>query len=107
MPTFEAYPALDVVTPPTSATTGTGGVTISFGIPAVGFGNETLYIGWANQANVPVYTDVVVAADTISTNVPPGMGGLAFAVLTGQNSALDVDSLTAATVAGPAVVQIS
>ncbi|MCJ1248777.1 hypothetical protein MMC30_005996 [Trapelia coarctata] len=70
---------------------------------------ESMYIGWVNQANVPVYTNVTITAGVpagiFTTTVPPGMGGMAFAALTGQMAAQDVGALTVATVAGPAIVQ--
>lgn len=69
---------------------------------------KPLSIGWINQANVVVYTALVVEkAGIVETKIPEGLGGLAFAVLTGQAEALDVNSLTPLTIAGPAPVQIS
>lgn len=72
---------------------------------------KNMYIGWVNQANLPVYTNVTIAAGipagTFTTTVPPGLGGMAFAALTGQTAATDVGALTVATLAGPALVEIS
>ena len=64
-------------------------------------------VGWVNQANKVVYTDATVSGKEVKTEIPAGLAGLAFAALTGQEKALDVNSLTAVTVAGPAPVQIS
>jgi hypothetical protein len=71
---------------------------------------KTLYIGWVNQANVVNYQAATVSNDQygkVTTTIPSGMAGLAFAALTAQNTAKDVNSLTAVTLAGPAPVQIS
>ena len=60
---------------------------------------------------MPVYTPVNITAGIpagiFTTTVPPGLGGLAFAALTGQTAAQDVGGLTVATLAGPALVEIS
>ena len=69
MPVFDVYPALNVVA---AATAGAGDATISFEVPALDVNNDVLYIGWVNQANVPVHTNITVSAETITTNVPPG-----------------------------------
>lgn len=69
-----------------------------------------LFIGWINQANKIAYTPAqkVVGQDAlVETVIPDGLAGMAFAVLTGQNAALDVNALTPLTLAGPAPVQIS
>lgn len=70
-----------------------------------------MYVAWLNQANVPVYTPISVVAGAppgvFNTTLPPGMGGVAFAALTGQRRARDVAALTVATLAGPVAVPIS
>ncbi len=68
---------------------------------------KTLYIGWVNQANVVNYQAATVSNGKVTSTIPSGMAGLAFAALTAQNTAQDVNSLTSATLAGPAPVQIS
>lgn len=68
---------------------------------------KTLYIGWVNQASVVNYQAATVSDGKVTTTIPSGMAGLAFAALTAQNTAKDVNSLTAATLAGPAPVQIT
>ena len=42
----------------------------------------------------------------LMSSIPPGMGGMAFAVLVNRTNAKDVVALTTMTLAGPAVVQI-
>lgn len=70
--------------------------------------SKLLYIGWVNQANVVVYTTATVAGDgMVKSTIPDGLAGLAFAALTNQSTATDVNSLTTATLAGPAPVQVS
>ncbi len=55
-----------------------------------------------------VYTTATAAGDgMVKSTIPDGLAGLAFAALTNQNTATDIDSLTAATLAGPAPVQVS
>ncbi|KAL8819174.1 MAG: hypothetical protein Q9191_007789 [Dirinaria sp. TL-2023a] len=69
-----------------------------------------LFIGWINQANKIAYTPAQKVAGQnglVETVIPDGLAGMAFAVLTGQNAALDVNALTPLTLAGPAPVQIS
>ncbi|KAI9811142.1 MAG: hypothetical protein M1827_005593 [Pycnora praestabilis] len=76
--------------------------------PFASVSNEPLFIGWVNQLNVPVYTPVkIISSGVGSAAVPVGLEGTAFAALTAQNSAKNVNDLTGATVAGPAVVLIS
>jgi hypothetical protein len=113
-PEVTIFPPLSVVNPvapsiTTSLTNATSG-TITFTTTA----NATadMFIGWVNQANTVVYTPVTLGGEgngmaTITTTMPPGMAGIGFAALTNQSSAPDVGTLTAATVAGPAVVQVS
>ena len=73
-----------------------------------GWSNQPLYMGWVNQENPPIYTQVTVMNENqLQTQVPTGMNGMAFAVLTGQNTATDVTALTAATIAGPLPIPIS
>lgn len=84
-------------TPPTSIT-----FTAS-GVPE----NGKMYVGWVNQANPVVYTNVTLENGIGTAGVPKGLTGLAYAALTAQNSAQTVDGLTNATLAGPAVVLMS
>jgi hypothetical protein len=73
-----------------------------------GWSNQPLYMGWVNQEKPPVYTPVTVMnGNQLQTQVPTGMNGMAFVVLTGQNTAVDVPALTAATIAGPLPIPIS
>jgi hypothetical protein len=60
-----------------------------------------LYMAWVNQGNVPAYTSVTVQGNELHADVQPGMFGIAFAALTNQNTATNVDDLTKATLAGP------
>ncbi len=61
-----------------------------------------------NQANVVVYRRATVdEKGVVTSTIPEGMAGMAFAALTGQDAVKDVDGLTNVTVAGPAPVQIS
>ena len=53
------------------------------------------------------YTPATIENGKVTSSIPNGLAGLAFAALTGQNTALDVNALTGVTVAGPAPVQIS
>lgn len=72
-------------------------------------GSANLFIGWVNENNVPVYTpaEVLDAGRIIRTAVPSGINGMAFAALTGQNTAESVGDLTTATIAGPVAVPVS
>lgn len=67
-----------------------------------------LFVGWVNQANKIAYSPAKVTGDGfVETTIPDGLAGIAFAALTGQQAALDVNALTPLTLAGPAVVQVS
>ncbi len=109
-----AQPSFPVI-PPLSAqvktkTTGSSGsITFMFDTTQVKQSDlaKTLYIGWVNQANVVNYQAATVSNGKVTSTIPSGMAGLAFAALTAQNTAQDVNSLTSATLAGPAPVQIS
>ncbi len=71
-------------------------------------GSAPLYIGWVNQANIINYTSAKPVGDgKVKTTIPDGLAGIAFAALTSQNKAADVNALTEETLAGPAPVQIS
>ncbi|MCJ1434748.1 hypothetical protein MMC27_004118 [Xylographa pallens] len=104
-PDVPIFPAMTVVTP-TGNSTGDNG-TITFSTTAGVSGN--LSIAWVNQANLPVFTPVgrTLMAGQLTSSIPPGMGGMAFAALVNQTTAKDVMALTTMTLAGPATVQIS
>ena len=109
MPDFPVIPALKAEV--TRKTTGSSGaITFSFDPAAVNKESlsKKLYIGWINQANVIHYQPATMN-DTgiVRSTIPEGMAGIAFAALTGQNTAEDVNGLTNVTIAGPAPVQIS
>jgi len=103
-PAVRRFPRLEILGVMTPTTT-----MITFATTA----NVTqgMYVGWVNQANVPAYTSISVLAGmpqgVFNTTVPPGMGGMAFAALTGQTMARDVAALTVATLAGPVPVPVS
>lgn len=104
---FPKFPALDFVVPgANSVFTGTKKPIIFeteiSALPAAG-----LFVGWVNQANVPVYTPATVKDGKVHSSIPDGLSGVAFAALTAQNTAQDVNALTEKTLAGPAPVQIS
>lgn len=108
-PPFPVIPALKAEV--TGRTTGSSGpITFSFDPTAVSKEtlSKALYVGWVNQANVVNYQPATVDGEgVIKSTIPEGMAGIAFAALTGQNTAADVNGLTAVTIAGPAPVQIS
>lgn len=108
-PPFTVIPPLKAVV--SEKTTGSSGpITFSFDAKAVSKDalSKTLYIGWVNQANKVDYQPATVdAAGMVKSTIPEGLAGMAFAALTGQNTAVDVTDLTAVTIAGPAPVQIS
>lgn len=109
MPSFPVIPPLKAVQK--SPLTGSSGfLSFTFDAKSVSQADlsKTLYIGWVNQANVVNYTPATIGATgEINTEIPAGLAGLAFAALTSQNTAADVNALTTVTLAGPAPVQIS
>ena len=110
MPDFPVLPGLKQMSGSSPLTGSSGPIDFSFDASKIkNFDAKTMYyIGWVNQANLVQYTPATVSADgKVKSTIPGGMAGLAFAALTGQNTAVDVDDLTAKTVAGPAPVQIS
>jgi hypothetical protein len=101
-------PVLTVTSPALSATAPTTPpLTITFTVDAKVVKGTRLFIGWVNQANAPVYTTAVVVNGNGIASVPSGLQGTAFVALTNQNTAATVDTLTTATLAGPAAVLIS
>ncbi|KIW92335.1 uncharacterized protein Z519_07319 [Cladophialophora bantiana CBS 173.52] len=72
-----------------------------------GWNSGQLYMAWVNQNNVPAYTPVTVDGDELHADVQPGMFGIAFAALTNQNTATNVDDLTKATLAGPLPIPLT
>ena len=107
-PSFPVIPALKAQV--TGKTTGSSGaITFSFDATAVSEEDlsKALYIGWVNQANKVNYQPATVDAGVVKSTIPEGMAGIAFAALTAQNAAEDVNALTGVTIAGPAPVQIS
>ena len=96
-------------------TVGVGAVTqadsnnIAFTFPSNATSStQGLSIGWLNQANVPVYTPATSSQNgQVTTTVPPGLQGIAFAALVNTTSPTTVDDLTKATLAGPAIVPVS
>jgi len=69
--------------------------------------NGTLYVGWVNQANPVVYSNVTVSNGIGTADIPQGLTGITFAALTAQNTATTVDGLSNATLAGPAPILMS
>jgi hypothetical protein len=68
---------------------------------------KPLFIGWVNQVDAPVYTPLTPVGDAMgTTDVPAGMFGTAYAVLTAQTDIIDINELTAATLAGPVMVSL-
>ena len=68
---------------------------------------KPLFIGWTNQLNMPVYTELAIIEQGQGiAEVPPGMNGVAFAAVTSQQPD-NSDDLALATLAGPAVLTIS
>ena len=72
-----------------------------------GWNSGQLYMAWVNQDNVPAYTPVTVQGNELHADVQPGMFGIAFAALTNQNTATNVDDLTKATLAGPLPIPLT
>ncbi|CZR67619.1 uncharacterized protein PAC_17518 [Phialocephala subalpina] len=85
------------VTPPTSITFN------ATEVPRDG----NLYVGWVNQANPVVYTNVTLKNGVGSADVPKGLTGITFAALTAQMTEITVDGLSNVTLAGPAAVLLS
>ena len=77
-------------------------------VKKMGYTGGNLFIGWVNQANKVAYSPAKLMGDGyVETQIPVGLAGIAFAALTGQQAAPDVNALTPVTLAGPAPVQIS
>ena len=104
-PAVPVFPAMTVVAPTSNSTSDNG--TITFSTTATVSGN--LSIAWINQANLPIFVPVAntLKAGQLTSSIPPGMGGMAFAALVNQTTAKDVATLITMTLAGPAAVQIS
>ena len=108
MPDFGVIPGLKQTSGASPLTGSSGPINFSFDASQVKIDTtKTYYIGWVNQANVVNYTPATVSNGNVASTIPAGLAGLAFAALTAQNTALDVNTLTGVTLAGPAPVQIS
>ncbi|KAK3173213.1 hypothetical protein OEA41_006542 [Lepraria neglecta] len=109
MPSFPVIPPLKQCSGNSPLTGSSGPITFSFDTTEVDSSKLTgsLFIGWVNQANVINYTPANVKDGEVATTIPAGLAGLAFAALTNQSAALNVNDLTTETLAGPAPVQIS
>ncbi|KAI9773158.1 MAG: hypothetical protein M1840_008279 [Geoglossum simile] len=69
--------------------------------------SKQLFIGWVNQLNVPTYTKLTPTGEGKGrANMPFGLEGVAFAVLTSQRPD-DINDLTSTTLAGPVILPIS
>jgi hypothetical protein len=90
----------------TATSPATSPTSITFNATDVPLG-KNLYIGWVNQVNPIVYTNVTVKAGVGSADVPKGLTGMTFAALTAQMTETTVDGLSNATLAGPAPVLLS
>ena len=117
IPKFTPLPSLKAETIPTyryqsNVVTGTN-VPIRFTFDAaqvkkMGYTSGDLFIGWVNEANKIAYSPAKMVGDgCVETTIPDGLASIAFAALTAQEAALDVNTLTPLTLAGPAPVQIS
>ncbi|MCJ1473415.1 hypothetical protein MMC13_002066 [Lambiella insularis] len=104
-PEVQIYPAMTVISPVAGNSTGDSG-NIVFSTTAEGLPGN-ISVAWINQANVPQFTAANRAGSQFTTTIPSNMGGMAFAALVNQTSAVDVATLTPMTLAGPAPVQIS
>lgn len=105
---FPIFPTLTVIPPRADSPIVGTGCEISFIVDTSKLTQqEQLFVGWVNQANVPVYTPAKISDGKVHTSVPAGLSGVAFAALTDQTTATDVNALTEKTLAGPAPVQIS
>lgn len=105
---FPIFPTLTVIPPNANSPITGSECEISFSLDTTKVPpQQQLFIGWVNQANVPVYTPATLGNGHVQTSIPAGLTGIAFAALTNQNTALDVNALTEKTLAGPAPVQIS
>lgn len=69
---------------------------------AIARSGKPLFIAWVNQANAPLYTALVPVGDALGVaDVPAGISGTAFAVLTAQPDVNDLGDLAGAMLAGP------
>jgi len=69
---------------------------------------QPLFMAWVNERNIPAYTPVTVVNDyQLQADVPPGLFGMAFVALTNQNTAKNINDLTAATIAGPLPIPVT
>lgn len=67
-----------------------------------------LFVAWVNQLNLPVFTLVTALGDGSGTaNIPLGLSGAVFAVLTAQPELTSIEELTAATLAGPVILRLT
>ena len=70
---------------------------------------KPLYVAWINQIAPPVFEEATMVSDGVVTaKVPPGVGGVAFAVLTTFSGGLTPQQLSEfGTLAGPAEVALA
>ena len=106
-PNFVALPPLKAEVGKKEVTGSSGPITFSFNTKQVKNSTSDVFVGWVNQANVVQYTPAKVWNGKVSSTIPGGLAGVAFAALTNQNTVPDVGNLTLHTLAGPAPVRIS
>ena len=75
--------------------------------PFVSEQGKQLFIGWINQLNVPVYTELSITDHGKGVaDVPQGLNGMVFAAMTSQLT-VNGDDLALATLAGPVALSLS
>ncbi|KAM3066450.1 hypothetical protein ACMFMG_012036 [Clarireedia jacksonii] len=68
---------------------------------------KELFIGWVNQLGSPVFTLLKSSGNgTGTTSIPSGLKGVVYTALTTQDTLMTIDELTAATLAGPAIILV-
>lgn len=75
--------------------------------PFVTEADKPLLVGWVNQLQKPIYTPLnIMTKGKGTTDVPQGLNGVVFAVVTVQQPD-DVNDLALAALAGPVVIPLS
>ncbi|KAI9738832.1 MAG: hypothetical protein M1834_008339 [Cirrosporium novae-zelandiae] len=107
VPDFPVIPALEILSS-TFCETSSRLAEVSFSFDAsLATSGQKLYIAWLNQLNTPTYVEAEMAGEgVVKAQVPENVNGGAFAVLTAQDTVMDVSQLVGVSVAGPAVVVV-
>lgn len=110
IPAFTAFPSMTVAGKASPPLSGSISFQIGDAKPLSQYSSGHLFIVWVNQAFDLLFQPVTAIdkqKSMVTSTIPEGLAGVAYAALTNSTTATTVGQLNDETVAGPAIVQIS